>query len=159
MSYQRTDFQERLSKLDRLDCVELTDHLAHVGSNDRQLNRRVRKDILGYPLAVIIGLALGYVALVLIFVFFPPQTGLVAPQNMVYVMVSSALTFGLGASFGPALAIMGMILIGYRELNFLFVAGLFGYLSYHTSQVLVDFCNQVILIAPPAWLVHAASNL
>ena len=163
-------FQDRLSRIRPIEGVTGEEVVAQSRIAGAQvsrrseavsLNRRTTRAALAVPLSIVSGLIGGYLALVVVFLILPlfgaDNTLTMSPSNSMGAFVEmlyfeAIVAMGLAMAFGIAMA----LLFGVTEFWHLAIAALASRVGAFTSVILVDFCTNTLMIAPPFWLASAA---
>lgn len=116
--------------------------------------RIVRRKMLGYPLAMVLGFIGGYIALYVAYVHSGPIIG-----EGESAMFGDFDNFVIGATLAPFIGMLFTAIAGYAQLQYLFVAAVVARFALNATPTIVFVCEDMLLIAPPWWIFDAATYL
>lgn len=117
-------------------------------------DRSRRRHLAGYPFSVLVGVVMGYVAVVLVFGLLPAPGPSMAFSDHV---MQNALAFGLILSLGPVLAVSAMIAMEFGNGHQLGLAAAFSWIAFASCELLTHLLRDTLSVIPPDWLQAAAA--
>ncbi|MGP6088878.1 hypothetical protein [Antarctobacter jejuensis] len=168
MRQAHASFHERLARTQRVSGTVGEEVVAYAQTVDQRAAELRRKDlrhdtlkeVIGWPVSAGIGMIAGYLSLVIVFVILPElgahnslttNTPILNPNFAALLFSEATIVFGLA----PALAVIGVAVARLSRFKFFLCAAIFSRFAVATSVLLVDLCNQTVLVTPPGWLVLA----